>query len=359
MSRTSKISSTVSRLRSLYLGKIPKLHIAHSNVQFKKLGRRSNWAAAHAMLNLKSGACAKTLFFCLFARTVHANRELFDDVEQTTIHWSERFVEDGESCLIAEHGWLPRISYQISPQGANARSHVCFDSRQDYLAQLGGAPFAQCKQRARHFIRPRKVDYPTLTDQPFCLIPLQGGDDYNLKFSDSGFDHIFGQKGASDKVAAALMDRCHVEAKGMRLIVTEHPAKACRMSQPPKCPDGVVFVGGSEGVRSIDLAAHENCHGVVSINSNLIHEAMILGKPICSYGNLMYRKNDRPTYSSINKMLEAGGTDEEYKKCIDQYLAMLFLHQWEVTDLMDPIMLRSLLLEPEAVTPWELRNLLV
>ena len=293
------------------------------------------------------------MFFSLFARTVHANPGLFEDLKKTTVYWSERHIEEGENSLVAEHGWLPRVSYQISPRGANARSHVCFESNQDYLAQLGNSQLSQCKRRAQHFIRPKEVDYPSITDQPFCLIPLQGGGDYNLKFSDSGFDHIFGQKYANDKIADALIERCHTEAKGIRLVVTEHPAKSCRLSQAPKCPENVIFVGASQGIRSIDLTAHENCIGVASVNSNLIHEAMLLNKPICSYGNLMYRKKDKPTFSSISNMLEA---DETYPQRIDQYLAMLFLNQWEVTDLMDPIILRFLLLEPETVIPWKLRN---
>lgn len=352
-SKSSAVNSAITKLKKQNWGKIPPLYTAHENVSFKRFGRRSNWGAASKFLNLKSGANAKTLFFTQFARTVQANPDLFNDIEHTTVLWSEQFLSDEAKPLVVEHGWLPRINYQISPNGANARSHVQFDSSQDFLSKLGLENLEACKRKARHFVRPKAVDIEGLTDKPFCVIPLQGGTDFNLKFSESGFDHIFGQDKANDKLAAALIERSHAEAKGMRLIITEHPTKKCQLSERPKLPDDAIFVAASQGIRSIDLAAHSHCQGVISVNSNLMHEAMLFDKPICSYGRLMFTQEDKPVFSTITELLNAAETSRGLE---DQYLAMLFLNQWEISDVMDPMILRSLLMLRENATPWELRH---
>lgn len=350
---TNKVNEKLTKIRASYWGRVPNVYEAHSNISFKRFGRRSNWNAASSLLALKSGACAKTLFFSLFVRTVESNRDVFNDLPHIMVNWSERHIDAKENSLIAEHGWLPRTSYQVSPSGANARSHTCFKSNIDYVAQLGEAELASCKRRAVHFLRPKNIDLGSLTSEPFCLLPLQGGNDYNLKFSDSGFDHIFGKEKANDLLAEAVIERCHAEAGGVRVIVTEHPAKTCRLSKTPKLPDGVTFVGASQGIRSIDLAAHENCLGVVSVNSNLIHEAMLLDKHVCAYGQLMYRSDDKPVYSTIGDMLEG----QEYEdKLVAQYLSLLFLNQWEVGDLMDPVILHALLSMELDDYPWKVRQ---
>lgn len=344
---------SVKKLFSTYWGKIPKQHQAHQNVIFKRFGRRSNWGAAEAILDLKGGACAKTLFFSLFTRTIQSNRDLFDDIEPVSINWSERFVDEGTKTLVAEHGWLPRSAYQISPNGANARSHVKYDSRQDYVTRIGAAELELCKAKASHFLRPKPLSIEGITDKPYCVLPLQGGEDFNLKFSDSGFDHIYGQNNANDLLAQAVIDRAAAEAKDIHIVVTEHPSKKCQLSRRPNLPDNVTFIEAKKGIRTIDLAAQQNCHGVVSVNSNLVHEAMVLGKPVCTYGRLMYESDDKPMFSSIGNMLNA---EAKYVELADQYLALLFLNQWELTDLLDPVILHALLTKMDNVTPWELRR---
>ncbi|KZY33540.1 MULTISPECIES: hypothetical protein [unclassified Oleiphilus] len=343
----------MKKYKKTYWGAIPKEFKAHDNVIFKRFGRRSNWSSATSILGLKGGACAKTMFFSMLARTVHSNPDLFESIPPVSINWSERFVDDGDKTLVVEHGWLPRSSYQISPHGANARSHTQFDSGVDYVERIGRRDLEHCKARAQHFLRPKKVDIAGLTQKPFCLLPLQGGEDYNLKFSDSGFESLYGQKGANDLLAQALIDRSYAEAQGVNIIVTEHPAKKCRLSNAPTLPKGVTFIEAKKGIRSIDLAAHKNCVGVVSVNSNLVHEAMVLGKPVCSYGRLMYKSDDKPMFSSIADMLTCG---EQDLSLADQYLALLFLSQWELTDLMDPIIVQTLLNSMGKVFPWELRR---
>ena len=343
----------MKKYRKTYWGAIPKAFKAHDKVTFKRFGRRSNWTAATSILGLKGGACAKTLFFSMFARTVRDNPDLFADIEPVSINWSERFVDENAKTFVVEHGWLPRSSYQVSPLGANARSHTQFDSSLDYIERIGQQDLALCKARAKHFLRPRSLDIDDLTKKPFCLLPLQGGEDYNLKFSDSGFEHFYGQKGANDLLAQALIDRSYSEAQGVNIIVTEHPAKKCRLSTAPSLPSGVTFIGAQKGIRSIDLVAHPNCQGLVSVNSNMVHEAMVLGKPVCTYGRLMYPNDDKPMFSSIADMLKG---DEKVLSLADQYLALLFLSQWELADLMDPVILRAFLSMEKHDVPWMIRK---
>ncbi|CAA0100036.1 capsular polysaccharide export protein, LipB/KpsS family [Zhongshania aliphaticivorans] len=335
--------------------RIPKIISPHKNIAFIRYVRRSNSSAAKQVLNLKQGSHAKTLLFTTINRTVSSHPALFNDLSPLEIHWSERHVGNAESKLVFEHGWLPRCSYQMSPYGANARSHVVFNSETSYMKLLGSVEFEKCKSRALRFVQSsNSLDIPELTDQPFCLVPLQGGGDFNLKFSESGFDYIFGETGANDKLASALLERIEFENPGIKIIVTEHPAKKCRLSKPLSLPKHTHLIKATDNIRSIDLAAHKNCAGIVSVNSNLMHEAMLKNKRVCAYGRLMYNQNDKPVYSNLEGMLNNLVPDYESK--INNYLSMLFLNQWELTDFMDPVLLHRMFSAPTSLTPWEFRN---
>lgn len=333
---------------------VPKRTNPHSNIAFVRFLRRSNVEAAMRSLSLKRGASAKTLLFTVLNRTISDYKHLFDDCRPTDIHWSERYSDPNASNIVFEHGWLPRVTYQMSPLGTHARSHVMFDSSIDYYHELGSEQFERCTRRALGHLHPQQMEnLPGINDKPFCLLTL-GGTDFNLKYSESGFEYIYGQKNANELQAQALIDRIATENPGIRILITEHPAKKCRLKSPLSLPENNRLVAAQENIRSNDLASHPNCQGVIAINTNSIHEGMIKGTKACAYGRLMFRQEDKPVYSSVADMLNNTMSDYEIKT--RHYLSMLFMSQWELTDFMDPEIVLQMLKAPEKVVPWKLRT---
>jgi len=279
-------------------------------------------------------------------KTIETNKLFFKDVPQTVLCWTEKekFSYQGKKIYV-EHGWLPRFHYQISSSGCNSRSHIKFDKSINYIELFGGRKkFKNIIKNLKNMYVDRKIDQIT---EPFYLVALQTGNDFNLLHSNSEFSRYYGKERSNEIVGQAVIEKIESQFKGIKLIFTQHPSDKYSKLKVGDIKNTVFH--NSDNVRSIDLLKQDSCKAVISINSNLLHEALLYSKPICALGQLMWDVNENP-FEFANEEISS-----DMDKC-EQYLAMLLCYQWNISDFENPLILRELFLNTNTIIPVELRK---
>lgn len=286
-----------------------------------------------------------TLFLTMYS-TICAHPAYFDTLDDVFIRWSEKSERSSVDDIYIEHGWLPRTSYQISREGCNGRSRIKFNPSTDYVAVLGGKEkLLNIKGNICKSYGPAQCVDKSM-DKPFILVALQKGDDFNLKFSGSAFSKYYGQENSDEKVAQAVVDYCQGKFHGSRLVFSLHPSASVKAQTLRIDPSNQV-VSGSSGMRSIDFIRSENCLGVVAINSNVLHEALVFNKPIIPLGQLLW--NDNP-FVTVDDADSFKFWTPYHNDIADNYLAMLLCNQWYLDDFRNPFILMEIVKNIDNVT---------
>lgn len=263
----------------------------------------------------------------------------------------------GRKRVYAEHGWLPRSTYQLSSRGCNSRNHIRFSGDGDYVRLVGGYERLQrLKSNLRAgFGTPLAVG-PQYGDRHFFLVALQPKSGNDLGFLQSRT--VLGncrQELAGERLGQALIDHVESVAPSCRIIFTQHPGDHSRSRYRVRSGNTIVYAG--QGPRTIDLVRHANCRGVIAINSNILHEALLWERPTLALGELQAAPSvESPFSGELQDFLGREGELKAGGEAGDQYLAMLLAYQWTLADLQEPLIVREILGDVDALVPCVVRR---
>jgi hypothetical protein len=193
-------------------------------------------------------------------------------------------------------------------------------------------------------------------EQPFFLVALQTktGNDLNDLYSGTPFDKYYQQDQATEALGQALIDHVESVPSSFRLIFTPHPADRNQNRYKVRSENRIAYAG--QGGRTIDLLRHANCCGVIALNSNILHEALLWEKPALALGELLAAPSTESPFSGdLQSFLGNEGRKKSSVTLCDQYLAMLFVYQWTLTDLQNPLIVHEILRNVDALVPWDTR----
>lgn len=205
-----------------------------------------------------------------------------EDADLSVVWGWDRLVEN-QPTIFVERGWLPRWEYQVSPRGLNAESHVASGySPRTTLDADGEAQRAATRNRLRELREtpcaewPADFAYADPTVEPvpdetvpeeFILAPLQVDGDPNLRGRPYARTRDF-------VLSVSLAD------PPFPVLFKRHPAQAAR---------GIVVESLRRGDRVVDhdprvnvhaYLKHPGCRCVVTLNSNVAHDAILWNVPV-------------------------------------------------------------------------------
>jgi hypothetical protein len=272
--------------------------------------------------------------------------------------WAGRKEASGKKVIYAEHGWLPRTTYQLSSKGCNSRSHVKFEMDIDYIRMLGGYEMLQrLKKNLRMSVSGARAVSAQLVEQPFFLAALQTKTGNNLErlYSGTPFAGYYRQDRAAPRLGQAVIDHIELMSSPCRIIFTQHPVDRDRRLFKVRTENRIVYAG--QGARTIDLLRHDNCCGVIAIDSNILHEALLWEKPALALGEMLAAQTTESPFSGdLQDFLDKGGQGKSGATHGDQYLAMLLAYQWTLADVQNPLILREILRNVDILVPWNIRQ---
>ncbi|SHI84670.1 hypothetical protein SAMN02745181_1026 [Rubritalea squalenifaciens DSM 18772] len=289
---------------------------------------------------------SRYIFFAAFIQMLGRHHKKFDDIQQDIeITWAGKSKSLAPVRIIGEHGWLPRSGYQICTQGSNSRRKKLFTLDEPKLPQfitiddvkeardLSSELYDHCTPEIF-----RSLGLP----DHFYLVALQTGDDFNLKYSDTDFTQFYNQENSSQKVAQAIADYLDTNRASPddTFIFCPHP-RARDISLKLQRKDCISH-SIDPRLSFRDLARTPNCMGVISINSNAIHESMLLEKNVFTLGSLLYTRENSPFGTSLKEFFERCKRKELPSRYYD-YLNFVIQEQCSVSELFDWRMWRRLL----------------
>ncbi|TDX59272.1 hypothetical protein [Orenia marismortui] len=299
------------------------------------------------------------LFYKIFIDTLLQNKDLFmNNIDRIDIIWSEKNLRHckSEKKLIIEHGWLPRSSYQISSLGANFRSHISSQPFGKFTNLIGGK--REVIRKINKLIKSNTYSLKNINDIPnqFIVVPLQTGNDLNLLHSGTQFRKYYGKSNSTKKFGQALIDFIEHFNLPYPVIFTQHPADSFQGNYEVNHKN--LFITNNSKLKTIDLIRLRNrCKGVISVNSNVIHEAICYNIPCCVMGRLLWHENtSSPFISDIEnfiKNLNKKPLDSSY---IIEYIAKLLSYQWYISDFQNPHIILEILKNNDNIVPIQIRR---
>jgi glycosyltransferase involved in cell wall biosynthesis len=279
-------------------------------------------------------------------RIVRNARGIGYDRSTLSIVWNGRGHPKRGPTLYCEHGWLPRWAYQVSPSGINADSHVA-------SFRWNGDPLTPEDETAldRHLdsIRtqpPPGFEYMETTREAaanvperFLLVPLQIETDTN----------ILRHAPASLRSMQALVDLVSVASPPWPVIFKQHPADVRRGNRQLhlrlRRRQDSIWPQATGNVYQLLKSGH--CAGVVTINSNVAHDAMLWNVPAVALGAGVWpAAGHTPFLTALPKDwtdLEQLAQDSHAIACRRAYALHLMKCQVSLADASDPARVAGLL----------------
>ncbi len=300
------------------------------------------------------------LFFKTFVQTIQLYNEMFADLSPVEIVWSEKKLENATSLrsLIVEHGWLPRSSYQISFSGANGRAAPPnLMGGGEYIEIIGGKSslISRLDILKKGFLSKKPVKINFESDEEFVVVPLQMGNDLNLRDSSTKFSEHYGKYDSTSLLVADLVDTINSYDLPFPIYFTQHPVDHREHNVYLRKCDR--FVRANSGISTMDLIRHVNCRGIISINSNVVHEALCLNVPCCVLGRLFWRDDQHsPFMSDPVTFFNNPSTYPHNCPQVLEYLAKLFCYQWFLSDFQNPLIVKEIISKSETIIPFQIRQ---
>ena len=285
------------------------------------------------------------------------------------IYWSAKrtykFPELYDKKIILEHGWIPRHTYQISNMGSNSQGHYAknyqytplTEDERHYTLNYINNLLIQYKQS----IRPEAVKlWKERIKKPFILFPFQSAGDFNLKYATTPFKKFFNRKYNKNKeFAQGCIDYMKKYNLPYQLVYKQHPSDNSELKNKLQNLDAILITK-QNGVTTHELFATGLCKGVISINSNTIHEALVWNIPVICLDTLIWndKTNPRPLSKDIKEIGERININPLENDVILAYLYYLIKNQWTLTDLKNPEMVKKLIESQGTVEPLSLRKVL-
>lgn len=263
------------------------------------------------------------------------------DPRAISIVWNGRYHQRRGPTLYCEHGWLPRSSYQISPRGINAGSHIApflwdgaaLPERDDraldaHLAAIKSATYAGYYQYMQ-------ADKSAAADLPpaFLLVPFQMEYDTNLVLHAPA--HL--------RTMQALIDYVSGVNPPWPVIFKQHPMDAQRGNRHLRLRvrrrQDMLWAQARGNIHQ--MLKSGACRGIVTINSNVAHDSLLWNVPTVVLG-----RNVWPTQGEVTPFLTAiprdwsalaaSVTRPEAIACRRTYAHFLMRNQWTLADARDP-----------------------
>ncbi len=258
--------------------------------------------------------------------------------EVVCVVWNGRDHQAAGPTLYCEHAWLPRWEYQISPGGINADSHLA-------PFRWDGEPLSDARDAAleRHLesIRrggPKSFKYMQTAvagtaDVPeaFLLVPLQMEWDTNIRrHVPDRYRHM-----------QTLVDDVSRSNPPFPIVFKQHPADVRRGRRQLRLrlsrSRDSLWPHERGNVHQLLKSGH--CRGVVSLNSNVVHDGMLWDVPAVVLGkNIWPRSGTGPFLTVLPEdwsELAALLSDPSSVACRRAYAHYLMRHQWKLADTRD------------------------
>ncbi|MDH5181668.1 MAG: glycosyltransferase, partial [Gammaproteobacteria bacterium] len=248
------------------------------------------------------------------------------------------FRSAGGPVLYCEHAWLPRWSYQISPGGINADSHIA------PFVWDGNVLEPQAQQAVEQHLADIRAGGPTQysymqTDvaaaegmpEAFILVPLQMEWDTNIQ------RHVPRRYRNMQNLITDI-SRANPD---LPVIFKQHPADVRRGSQQLKLrllrSGDAIWPHNRGNIHR--LLRSGNCKGIISLNSNVVHDGMIWDVPSITLGNNIWTRDGLgPFLRSFPEdwsELYMAWQDPPRRACRDAYAWYLLQNQWTMDDVSD------------------------
>lgn len=302
----------------------------------------------------------KFLFFKTLLQTLQHYQPFFDNLPPTDLFWSEKRMQEGVNSrrLIAEHSWLPRSGYQISAYGANGRGAPPeLKPGDSYLKILGGKDNVCSRleklNRAYYSNGPKvsTIDF----EKEFIVVPMQLGNDLNLRDSSTKFSKHYGRDNATQLFVADLVATINDYDLPFPVYFTQHPVD--RENHKIELRNNDRLFKSTQGISTLDLVQNPLCRGLISVNSNMVHEALCLNVPCCVFGRLYWREQqDSPFAQDPDEFFGDKLMKPHDNTNVLEYLAKLLCHQWYLNDLQNPSIVRELILDDGELVPYRVRE---
>ena len=226
-----------------------------------------------------------------FLSAKHEVTRVPSDSASFSIVWNGRgFTKPGPR-LTVELGWLPRWSYQVSSKGINAEHDgvpvvrakgEALPSFSDVRAILNkvkaGNPFGWQYTKKNGAVPPG-------LPPSFWLAPLQIEDDLNMKDAPMEVATNVGFAYTVLKMAPFL---------DAPIVFKSHPASRYQKALP--AGNGYCVTGGKGSPTIYTLLASGRVRGVISVNSNSVHDALAYGVPSMVMGTGIWKGSSAPFY---------------------------------------------------------------
>ena len=300
------------------------------------------------------------LFFKVLIQTIQQYPDFFLDIPAMDMFWSEKNLASGTQShrLVVEHGWLPRNSYQIAQTGANGRGAPAqLEAEESYLKIIGGAETLKNKlkllQDAFYAAKSHLPEF--VAEKDFVVVPMQLGNDLNLRDSSTNFSMHYGKKDATELFVLDFVNAVNGYDLPCAVFFTQHPVD--RICHVVDLRAGDRFIQTGCGISTLDLIRHPRCVGVISVNSNVVHEAICLNIPCCVLGRLYWREQEvSPFETDPKNFCTSPQIFPHDNPSIMEYLSKLLCNQWYLTDFQNPLILRELFLNLGSVVPYRIRE---
>ncbi|MEM7051201.1 MAG: glycosyltransferase [Acidobacteriota bacterium] len=322
--------SSESRLASL-----PKIPLKEFLARPPARPRAVSWKPLIAIENRRSGVVGK----CLQAAAEGARRRGFRVTRNlaavryrpdvVSVVWNGRRHRSKGPTLFLEHGWLPRAAVQVSHRGINASSHHGpFTWSGQVLGRDEQAELDQHLATLRAECRPKKLRGKL--PKGFYLVPLQIEGDTNLVRHAPA--ELRRMQGLIDTIARA--------APPLPVVFKQHPADARKSNSRHlrlrlRRRQDLLFAHARGSVH--DLLASGRCRGILSINSNVVHDGLLWDVPAAVLGdNLWPMAGDSPFHCGLPKdwgAFDHSLEDTDRRACRAAYAHFLMTRQWTVAEL--------------------------
>lgn len=260
------------------------------------------------------------------------------DKRAIAVVWNGRRYRNDKHIIYCEHGWLPREAYQVSPGGINADSHIApfewngkslsavqRNSVLDYLESLKSQ-----NSSAQEYT---SAAVPAVKDLPpkFLLVPLQLEQDTNI------VRHV----SPNLRKMQSFIDFISQSNPPFPVIYKQHPADIKRGSSHLrlKMRRKHDFLRPHESGNIHQILKSGCCKGIVSLNSNVVHDGFLWDVPAIVLGrNIWPREGVSPFLNVLPKdwrVLEGFYAKDSIKDCRESYIHYLMGHQWKLSDAND------------------------
>ncbi len=270
------------------------------------------------------------------------------DRRALSVVWNGRGFRGMGPTLYCEHGWLPRSSYQISPRGINAGSHIApftwdgavLDAEADAALEVHLGAIKSATYSGYNQYMDAGKNAAVRLPPAFLLVPLQMEYDTNLVHHAPA--HL--------RTMQALVDHVSALNPPWPVIFKQHPMDVIRGNRHLRLRlrrrQDMLWPQARGNIHQ--MLKSGACRGIVTVNSNVAHDGLLWNVP-----GVVLGRNVWPTKGEVTPFLTeiprdwsalgASVAEPRALACRRAYMHFLMRHQWTLADARQPQKVAALL----------------